>query len=57
MGNFEDATKPIEDALNAMGAMAELAGVMCRALTQNGFTRQEAVEITTRYLIELLTSK
>lgn len=48
---------PIEDALNAVGAMGELAGVMLKTLTNNGFTRQEAVEIVAKYLIALLTSK
>lgn len=47
-----DKKQELSDVLNAIGALAEMAGLLCRELLKNGFTRNEAVDIVTRYVID-----
>lgn len=45
---------PIENITNAVGAMAEMAGLMRDRLTEQGFTREEACKMVSNILVETL---
>ena len=44
----------IEEAINALGAVCEIAGFMFKQLRKNGFTREEAYEIAAEYILRSL---
>jgi len=47
----------MKDLLMVVGAAAELCGLLREQLMQNGFTREEAVAMSTEYLKILATPK
>ena len=42
----------LSNLLTGIGAITEVAGMLCRELLKNGFTREEAVSIAGNYVIE-----
>lgn len=44
-----------EDVVVAFGALAEMASVLRDALMENGFLREEAVDVTKEWLAKMLT--
>lgn len=46
-----------EEAINAIGAVAEIAGFLLKQLTDNGFTREEAAYICSEFVIGTLLPK
>lgn len=43
-----------EDFVNSIGAIGELAGALMASLLQNGFTRDEAMQLVSKMMVELL---
>lgn len=48
--------KEVNDFIESMGAIMEMAGLMRDQLIAQGFTRQESVQIVGDFLGKLLTS-
>ena len=46
----------VEKAINALGALCEIAGFMFKQLQVNGFTRDEAFQIASSYILEIITN-
>ncbi len=51
----EEARKLLEDTMTGIGAACEIVGFLRDNLIRNGFTREEAVMMSTEALLELLT--
>lgn len=47
----------VDNAVAAIGAVAEIAGVMLTQLQNNGFERSEAVEICGKLVCQTLSGK
>jgi len=47
----------VTNALNAIGAVCEMAGVMRDQLIENGYERDEAVTIAGNWLIQMMLGK
>lgn len=46
--------QPIENAINAIGAVTEIAGFLLEQLTANGFSRDEAFHICNEFVIRTM---
>ena len=51
-----EANEALQNAINAVGAACELTGMIFKNLQQNGFTREEAFEMSCEYLCTILTA-
>lgn len=44
----------LNSLVNGIGALGEMAGMLLKSLTQNGFTRSEAVSMAKDMMIEMI---
>lgn len=49
-----DQKEQLEQFINAIGAIGDIAGILYKSLMSNGFSRVEAMDITKTMLIEFL---
>lgn len=52
----EEAKQQIEELINAVGAMCEMAGLMREELLRKGFTRKEVFLVCKEFIMRTLAS-
>lgn len=46
----------LENFIETIGSMAEMAAIIREALIKNGFTRSEAVDIASNFIISMISN-